>query len=192
MAPGGTFGRLAFSNDIMLQARLRALRKRVFRADRGRVPAGRNGTSRLRHHSARGAFPMIWIKARSMGWSQAGLVTMEDPMKTAILLTALVAFSAGSWAVAQPARGPMMDPDRDGARPWGYGMQRGDWDDMRGSGMMRPGMMRMMLVLVDTDGDGALSLEEIQAVHARMFTATDANGDGRVTPEEMEAFMHGE
>ena len=58
--------------------------------------------------------------------------------------------------------------------------------------MMRPGMMRMMLILVDTDGDGALSLEEIQAVHARMFTATDANGDGRVTPEEIEAFMHGE
>jgi hypothetical protein len=45
---------------------------------------------------------------------------------------------------------------------------------------------------MDTDGDGALSLEEMQAVHARVFTAMDANDDGRVTPEEMEGFMHGE
>jgi Ca2+-binding EF-hand superfamily protein len=45
---------------------------------------------------------------------------------------------------------------------------------------------------MDTDGDGALSLEEMQAVHARMFAAMDGNDDGRVTPEEMEGFMHGD
>jgi hypothetical protein len=69
--------------------------------------------------------------------------------------------------------------------PWG------DRGDMMGSGMMGPGMMRMMLIVMDTDGDGALSLEEVQTVHARMFAAMDGNDDGRVTPEEMEAFMHG-
>ena len=37
--------------------------------------------------------------------------------------------------------------------------------------------------------DGALSLEEVQEVHARIFNAADA--DGRVTPEEMQAFFHG-
>jgi Ca2+-binding EF-hand superfamily protein len=52
--------------------------------------------------------------------------------------------------------------------------------------------MRMMLIVMDTDGDGALSLEEVQAVHARMFAAMDADDDGSVTPEEMEGFMHGE
>jgi len=112
-------------------------------------------------------------------------------MKTAIL-TALVALAAGSWALAQPAGGPMMGRDRDGQYPWAHSMQRGDWDDMMGPGMMGPGMMRMMLIVMDTDGDGALSLEEVQAVHARVFAAMDANGDGRVSPEEMETFMHGE
>ena len=42
------------------------------------------------------------------------------------------------------------------------------------------------------DRDGALLLEEVQAVHARMFAATDGNNDAPVTPEEMERFMHGE
>ena len=112
-------------------------------------------------------------------------------MKTAIL-TALIALAAGSWAAAQPADGPMMGRDRDGGRPWGHGMQRGDWDDMMGPGMMGPGMMRMMLIVMDTDGDGALSLEEMQSVHARVFAAMDADANGRLTSEEMEAFMHGD
>ena len=57
---------------------------------------------------------------------------------------------------------------------------------------MRPGMMRMMVVLIDTDGDGALSLEEVQAVHARMFKAMDADKNGRVTLEEMQQFTRGQ
>ena len=111
-------------------------------------------------------------------------------MKTAIL-TALAALAAGSWAFAQPAGGPMMGRDRGDEHPWGDRMQRGDWDDMMGPGMVGPGMMRMMLIVMDTDGDGALSLEEMQSVHTRVFAAMDANGDGRVSPEEMETFMHG-
>ena len=46
---------------------------------------------------------------------------------------------------------------------------------MRGHGMMRPGMMRhgmdmrVTMILMDNDGDGALSLEEVQAAHAKIF-----------------------
>jgi hypothetical protein len=61
-------------------------------------------------------------------------------------------------------------------------------DGMMGPGMMGPGMMRMMFILMDTDGDGSLSLEEFQAAHERIFKAMDTDKDGRVTPEEMRAF----
>ena len=69
----------------------------------------------------------------------------------------------------------------------GYGGQMG----MMGPGMMRPGMMRMLMVM-DTDGEGARSLEKMQAVHARRFAAMDGNDVGRLSPEEMEGFIHGE
>ncbi len=58
---------------------------------------------------------------------------------------------------------------------------------MVGGGMM-PGMMMSMM---DADGDGALSHEEAQAVHDRMFDMADADADGRVTVEEMQAMMGG-
>jgi hypothetical protein len=60
---------------------------------------------------------------------------------------------------------------------------------MMGHGMMGP--MRIMFVLMDTDGDGTLSLEEFQNAHAKIFKAMDANKDGKVTPAEMEMFMSG-
>jgi len=91
-------------------------------------------------------------------------------------------------------RGPRMDVDRGGWRRFGpemmleggmpgYGM-------MIGAGTMGPGMMRMMLIVMDTDGDGALSLEEFQTVHQRMFAAMDSDKDGKLTFDEMEGFMH--
>jgi Ca2+-binding EF-hand superfamily protein len=61
-----------------------------------------------------------------------------------------------------------------------------------GRGMMRPAMLRVLMVMLDTDGDGALSLEEIQAVHQRMFKAIDADNNGRLTVEEIQRFMRGE
>ena len=67
----------------------------------------------------------------------------------------------------------------------------------RGHGMMRRGMMphgmpmRLMMILMDTDGDGALSLEEFQAAHAKIFKGIDADKDGKVTPTEMEIFFSG-
>jgi Ca2+-binding EF-hand superfamily protein len=67
----------------------------------------------------------------------------------------------------------------------GHGMHHGMM-------MMRPNMLRVLVVMMDTDGDGALSLEEVQAVHARMFKAIDADKNGRVTLEEMQQFFRGQ
>lgn len=56
---------------------------------------------------------------------------------------------------------------------------------------MRGHMMKIMFAIADTDGDGALSFEEVTAIHKRIFNVIDANKDGKVTPEEMQAFMLG-
>ena len=50
-------------------------------------------------------------------------------------------------------------------------------------------MMRIIFSLMDSDGDGTISLQEFQAAHERIFKAMDANKDGRLTQEEMQAFM---
>jgi hypothetical protein len=95
------------------------------------------------------------------------------------------------------------DGSPDVSNPW-HGDRRGDQKDGRGhrgegygpkGGMGgHAGLMRLMIILADTDGDGALSLEEVQAVHARIFKAVDADGDGKATLEEMQSFfrsLHG-
>jgi len=43
-----------------------------------------------------------------------------------------------------------------------------------------PVMMRMIFALIDTDGDGAIELQEFQAAHERIFKAMDTNKDGRL------------
>jgi hypothetical protein len=80
-------------------------------------------------------------------------------------------------------------------RDWG----RGDmgFDMMRGGGMMGADgmhsgmMMRMLFAMMDSDGDGTVSLQEFQAAHERIFKAMDANKDGKLTLEEIQAFMRG-
>ena len=53
---------------------------------------------------------------------------------------------------------------------------------------MGGGMVRMMMILMDSDGDGAVSLQEFQAGHERMFKAMDVDKDGRLTLEEVQNF----
>jgi hypothetical protein len=76
--------------------------------------------------------------------------------------------------------------DRPGSE---YRMGRGP-SGMR-SGMMHGAGMRMMFAIVDADGDGALSLAEVQDFHGRIFNSIDENGDGSVEMEEIESFFHG-
>jgi hypothetical protein len=67
-----------------------------------------------------------------------------------------------------------------------FGMRRG------GDGGMHSGMMmRMLFAMMDSDGDGTVSLQEFQAAHERIFKAMDANKDGVLTFEEIQAFMRG-
>jgi hypothetical protein len=64
-------------------------------------------------------------------------------------------------------------------------------------GMMRrmstPGghghMMRVMFAIADTNGDGALSFDEVSAIHRRIFDTVDSNKDGKVSVEEVQAFI---
>jgi Ca2+-binding EF-hand superfamily protein len=58
-----------------------------------------------------------------------------------------------------------------------------------GFGMASPGMIRMMLTLIDTDGNGTVSLAEFQAAHERMFKAMDENKDGQLSFDEVQRFM---
>jgi hypothetical protein len=67
------------------------------------------------------------------------------------------------------------------------GMGQGGAAGPIGSGMM----MRMMFSLMDSDGDGTVSLQEFQAAHERIFRAMDANKDGKLTLEEIQAFLQG-
>ena len=68
--------------------------------------------------------------------------------------------------------GGMMGPDDGQMRMMGHGHA-----------------MKIMFAIADTDGDGALSFEEVTVIHKRIFDKVDANKDGKVTPEEVQAFM---
>jgi hypothetical protein len=50
-------------------------------------------------------------------------------------------------------------------------------------------MMKIMLAILDTNGDGGLSFEELTTVEKRIFDLVDADKDGKVTPSEIQAFM---
>ncbi|MBY5494301.1 EF-hand domain-containing protein [Rhizobium leguminosarum] len=68
-------------------------------------------------------------------------------------------------------------------------MPSGMYPGTRMMGPMRGHMMKIMFVIADSDGDGAISFEQLTAIHKRVFGAVDANNDDKVTPEEMQAFM---
>jgi hypothetical protein len=96
----------------------------------------------------------------------------------------------------QQEHGGMMGPGIMGHGMTGQGGMMGH-GMMGRRGMMDPGsmgsgmMMRMLFALMDSDGDGTISLQEFQAAHERIFKAMDANKDGRLTLDEIQAFMQG-
>ncbi|MDF2973330.1 MAG: EF-hand protein [Microvirga sp.] len=73
-----------------------------------------------------------------------------------------------------------------GARSTGGGMGA---DPMAMPMMAARGhMMKVVFAIADTSGDGALSFEEVTAVHKRIFDRVDLNKDGKVTVDELQTF----
>jgi hypothetical protein len=114
----------------------------------------------------------------------------------AMAFAALVAASVTA-AVAQTPSADPHHPETMLAQatppPTGPGMTQ---SPMMGPGMMqhhmmgRPGFrMKIMFAIVDANGDGALSFEEVATIHKRIFDRVDVNKDGKVTPEEVRSFM---
>jgi hypothetical protein len=73
---------------------------------------------------------------------------------------------------------------------------------MMGQGMMGQGMMghggmghravmQVIFAITDANGDGTLSLQEVQDTHARIFAHMDGDDDGQVTKREIRAFFRG-
>ena len=114
--------------------------------------------------------------------------------KQVLMLTTFGFILACGAAVAEESPG-MRGPE--GRSMMGQGgmmgcgmMRRGGM--MRGGGMMGHGAaMRFIFALMDSDGDGTLSLQEFQAAHEKIFKAMDTDKDGTLTLEEIKAFMRG-
>ena len=115
-----------------------------------------------------------------------------------LIASALLLMSniAGAHELETPSAGAQ-EQEAPTAKMTGEDMMGHMGQSMMGHGMMRPGMMRhgmhmrVMMILMDTDGDGALSLEEVQTAHAKIFKVIDADKDGKVTPTEAEMFFRG-
>ena len=108
------------------------------------------------------------------------------------LSLAVAVGTVGGSALAQDSS----DRDRSWRHGWAEdgGMMGPGMMGMMGPGMMGMmgrGMMPMMFVMMDTDSDGAVSMEEMQAVHKRMFDLVDGDKDGKITVEEMRDFRGG-
>jgi hypothetical protein len=71
---------------------------------------------------------------------------------------------------------------------WGRGQGRAGH---RGHQMMRGAGMRLMFGLLDMNGDGSLSENEVQGAVARIFSGIDENGDGKIDRDEIQSFLHG-
>ncbi|TIS52722.1 MAG: EF-hand domain-containing protein [Mesorhizobium sp.] len=63
--------------------------------------------------------------------------------------------------------------------------------DRMGPRMMHAARMQIMFAIIDADGDGALSQNEVQDLVGRIFNAADQDGDGSVDLDEIQSFMHG-
>ena len=115
-----------------------------------------------------------------------------------VTVSALVLAYGAVSAIAQDRMTSQPDQQQAQSHPMGHeGAGTMEHGGMMGGGMMGGGamgppvMMRMIFALMDSDGDGTITLSEFQAAHERIFKAMDSNKDGRLTQEEMQAFMHG-
>jgi hypothetical protein len=125
-------------------------------------------------------------------------------MKTTVLMAGLVAALAGTAVLAQVAANPdevaPAGPEAtapvapaavpDGAVPelagCGDGPGLGPMGGM-GRGGDVPNMGPLSIEALDTDGDGGVTPEEVEARKAARFAQADADGDGGLSAEELVA-----
>jgi hypothetical protein len=126
------------------------------------------------------------------------------------LATLLVFAIAAATGGAASAQSPVYGQGGYGHGGWGQQAMMGPGmmcpgmmgQGMMGPGMMGPGMMgrgtanptmkaMMMIGIADTNGDQAVSFDEVTAVHKRMFDMVDENKDGKVTRDELRPFFEG-
>lgn len=102
--------------------------------------------------------------------------------------------AAGSGTTRAGPPGQNMNRDmmnRDMMSSRGMGPSMMDEGDRHSRMPGHGGIMRIIFAMMDTDGDGALALQEVQDAHARIFKHMDADDNGKVTPEEIAAFFRG-
>jgi hypothetical protein len=113
--------------------------------------------------------------------------------KHVLMLTTFALILACGAAVAEESPGMR---GHEGHATMGQGMMGcgmiGRGGMMGGGGMMGHGVaMRFIFALMDSDGDGTVSLQEFQAAHEKIFKAMDTDKDGTLTLDEIQAFIRG-
>ena len=124
-------------------------------------------------------------------------------MTTSAFVLACAMTSAGAQSPTTEPLGQPQAPSQGDVGVTGPGMMRQGGGMGGGAiGMMDRGrigrapatgpVLRIIFALMDSDGDGTVSLQEFQAAHERIFKAMDANKDGVLTLQEMQDFMRGQ
>ncbi|MBZ6074903.1 EF-hand domain-containing protein [Microvirga puerhi] len=111
----------------------------------------------------------------------------------ALVIAGLPTMAAAQTSPPAATTAPGMTTQGTGTQPGTMIMMH---PSMMGRGMMDQGMMgppapmmKIMFAIADTNGDGALSFDEVTAIHKRIFDRIDANKDGKITIEEVQAFF---
>lgn len=127
--------------------------------------------------------PIAWVgpaTAQQGGMGQQGMMYDDMPMH--------------DMMQGQMMPGGMMGPGMMGPGMMGSGMMGGPMMQggmMMPGGMMGPGMMGMGMPLArafDTNGDGQLTPEEMEAGLRAELTKYDANSDGSLSLDEFQSF----
>lgn len=108
-------------------------------------------------------------------------------MATAAMVLSIIPINSALAQADSNAQSNAAQPDQ--SQTMSGAMMHGMMGGRMPMGPMRGHMMKIMFAVADVDGDGALSFEEVMAVHKRIFDSVDASNDGKVTLEEMRTFM---